>query len=290
MTPEPELEAQALDIQHDTDPAHDHGPAKRIPHVGHALLFFSLAVMSLMLCTSVMFVLAHVQTAEEAKNHPGVSAAALALSYLLTLALSFQLFPRLWERSFLHGIQWNVLAAHRRWFWIVPGGIVLSVLVQWAETHMNTPDDTSFVKIMGTMHGAWLLTAFGTLLAPVMEEIAFRGFLLPALATMYDWLSLERTPEALRRWEMTSSHSIGSVVFGAVFSTIPFALIHAPQLQHAWGPVAMIFAVGLMFAWVRVRTHSVACSALMHATYNGTVFAWVVIITGGFRHLEKLSQ
>jgi hypothetical protein len=36
-------EPKALDIQHDTDPAKDHGPARRIPHLGHAILFFSLA-------------------------------------------------------------------------------------------------------------------------------------------------------------------------------------------------------------------------------------------------------
>jgi len=35
-----------------------------------------------------------------------------------------------------------------------------------------------------------LITLFGTLVAPMFEEIAFRGFLLPAFAIAYDWLSL----------------------------------------------------------------------------------------------------
>jgi hypothetical protein len=39
---------------------------------------------------------------------------------------------------------------------------------------------------------------------------------------------------------------------------------------------------------VRIRTHSVACSTLMHAIYNLTVFAVVFAGTGGFRHMEKL--
>jgi hypothetical protein len=36
------LEIKPLDIQHDTDPADDHGLARRIPHLGHTVLFFSL--------------------------------------------------------------------------------------------------------------------------------------------------------------------------------------------------------------------------------------------------------
>jgi membrane protease YdiL (CAAX protease family) len=287
VTPEPELEA-SLDIQHDIDPAVDHGFAKRIPHIGHAILFFAMTYLLIQLCGGLLIAAAHIRTQEEIKLHPGVSALAQATGYLVALALSFRLFPHVWERSFLHGIQWNVLAAHRRWFWIMPSAISVSAAAQWAETHMKTPDDLSTLKIMSTMHGAWLLMAFGVLLAPLMEEIAFRGFLLPALATAYDWLSLERSPQGLRRWEMTSGHTKGAVIFGAIFSNIPFALMHAPQLQHAWGPVAVIFGVGLVFAWVRVKTHSVACSTLLHATYNLTIFAWTLIVTGGFRHLEKL--
>jgi hypothetical protein len=38
------LEIKPLDIQHDTDPADDHGLARRIPHLGHTVLFFSLAL------------------------------------------------------------------------------------------------------------------------------------------------------------------------------------------------------------------------------------------------------
>lgn len=290
MTPEKELEVEVLDIQHDTDPADDHGPAKRIPHMGHTVLFFALTVMAILSCAAVFFAVTHLRTDDDVKAHPGVGYLAQAAAYIVTLAISFQLFPRLWERSFLHGIQWNVLAAHRRWFWVVPAGIVLSIATQLAELHMKTPENPDLVKVLSTRTGVWLLSLYGVLLAPLIEEVAFRGFLLPALATAYDWLSLERTRAALRRWEMTSGHSKGAVVFGALFSTAAFALIHAPQLKFSWGPVAVIFAAGLAFAIARIRTHSVACSTLMHAAYNFTIFAWMFIDTGGFRHLDKITK
>src|SRR5579875_3203512 len=113
---------KALDIQHDTDPARDHGPAKHIPHIGHAVLFFTLAYLSLGLCTLLMMAAAHLHTEEQAKAHPGLVTLAQAGSYVVTLAVSWLLFPRLWGERFGKGIEWNLLAPKRWWYWIVLGG------------------------------------------------------------------------------------------------------------------------------------------------------------------------
>jgi membrane protease YdiL (CAAX protease family) len=282
-------ESKVLDIQHDTDPAQDHGPAKRIPHLGHAVLFFSLAFFLVDICVLAIFSALHIRL-ESMVQHPGIALAAQALAYALTLAASAWLFPRLWERSFLHGIQWNVLAVHRRWYWIVPGGILLSATAQTALHFLPTPQASPFDNLLKTPHEAWLLAAFAVLLAPLTEEIAFRGFLLPALATAYDWLALERTPAGLERWKNSSMHSTSAVVFSAIFSSIPFALLHSDQLSHAWGAVGVLYGVSLVLSFVRIRTHSVACSTLMHATYNFSIFAVIFFSSGGFRHLERLSH
>ncbi len=288
--PTPEaLEVKALDIQHDTDPAQDHGPAKHIPHLGHALLFFSLAYFLIYLCAVLVFSAAHIRL-EAMEQHPGIALASQALAYLLLLASSAWLFPRLWETSFLHGIQWNLLALRRRWYWIVAGGVLLSVASQAAERFLPSPPSTVFDNLLTTQRNAWLLASLAVLLAPLTEEIAFRGFLLPALATAYDWLSLERTPAGFQRWQSSSLHSASAMVFAAIFSSVPFALLHADQLSHAWGPLGVLYGVSLVLSFVRIRTHSVACSTFMHATYNFTIFAVIYISSGGFRHLDKLSR
>lgn len=288
--PVPEVvESKVLDIQHDTDPAQDHGLAKHIPHLGHAVMFFALAFFLVNICALAFFSAAHIHL-DSMEKHPGVALASQALAYLLTLVVSAFLFPRLWERSFLHGIQWNILAARRRWYWIVAAGVLLSASAQTALHFLPTPQTTVFDDLLKTQHAAWLLAAFAVFLAPVTEEIAFRGFLLPALATAYDWLSLERTPAGLERWQNSSLHSISSLVFAAVFSSVPFALLHADQLSHAWGPLGVLYGVSVVLSFVRIRTHSVASSALMHATYNFTIFAVIYFSSGGFRHLDKLSR
>jgi membrane protease YdiL (CAAX protease family) len=283
------VEPEALDIQHDTDPAQDHGIARRIPHLGHAALFFLLAFFMVNVCVLVVFSTLHLKL-EAVEKHPGYALVSQALAYALTLAISAVVFPRFWQRPFVQGIHWNALAARRRWYWMVLIGAAVSAVSQTALHFIPTPETTPFDGLIQTQHGAWLLAAFAVLLAPATEEIAFRGFLLPALATAYDWLSLERTPAGLRMWENSTAHSVSALVFSAIFSSVPFALLHASQLSDAWGPLGILYGVSLILSVVRIRTHSVACSTLVHATYNFSIFVVIFVSTGGFRHLEKLNH
>ena len=278
---------KALDIQHDTDPAQDHGPAKHIPHLGHALLFFTIGWVALTVCVLILLATAHVHTEEGIRSHQMLGLAGQAISYLVTLAVAWVAFPRIWERAFEAGIEWNRLAVRRWWYWIVGGGVALSGLAQLLLHFVATPRNSPLDQILRTTHGAWFMTAFGVLLAPLTEEIAFRGFLLPALAIAYDWLAMERTPAGLLKWQTSTLHSNAALIFATIFSSVPFALLHAGQLEHAWGALGILYFVSLVLSVVRIRTNSVAASTLMHATYNLTVFTVLFVGTGGYRHMEK---
>ena len=296
-TPEPVLEPglvaplpQVLDIQHDPFPEEDHVIARRIPHLGHALLFFALTASIFFLCAvALVFAFKGRGTSATGVN-AGVSLGIEAATYALTLIAAYYLFPLIWNRSFLRGIHWNGLVARRNWVRLVFAGVLLSALAQAAEHLVTEPTKPEIEQFMKTPAGAWGVMLLGTLLAPLIEEIAFRGFLLPAFATAYDWLSLERKPAALQRWATTTGNTTPALVFAAIFSSLLFAGIHAPQLQYTWGPVGLLFGVSLVLALVRVRTHSVACSTLVHLTYNLTIFIAALVATGGFRHLERLSM
>jgi hypothetical protein len=279
---------KVLDIQHDTDPAQDHGPAKHIPHIGHALLFFTIAYLSIGVCAIILFTAAHAHTEEQIKAHPGLAILAEAISYLITLGIAWILFPKLWDRTFGRGIEWNALAVKRWWYWILLAGAAMSGLAQFGEQFVKAPKSSPLEQVLSTTHGAWLMTGLGVLLAPVTEEIAFRGFLLPALAIAYDWLALERTPAGMQKWQSSSLHSRAALIFAAIFSSIPFALLHGEQLGYAWGALGLLYCVSLVLSFVRIRTNSVAASTLMHAAYNLTVFVVMFIGTSGYRHMDKL--
>lgn len=277
----------ALDIQHDPFPADDRGGARRIPHLGHLAVLLGVVALAAILCVGVFSV--SLRSRPALRENAVVQLALEAAIYLVTLAASYRLFPLLWKRSFLNGIEFNLLAARRNWPRLVATGILLCGLAQLPDRFITEPKHPEIEHLMSTQSGAWAALLLGVFLAPLCEEILFRGFLLPALATAYDWLSLDRTPAGLDRWRTSTAHTTPAKVFAAILSSLAFAVLHAPQNRYAWGLISILFCVGLVLAFVRLRTHSVAASTLVHMTYNGTLFAVMLVATGGFRHLDRLQ-
>src|SRR5437879_9704329 len=83
------------------------------------------------------------------------------------------------------------------------------------------------------------MSIFAVTLAPLMEELFFRGFLYPVLA---------------RRL------GVGSGIF---LTSAAFAVLHGAQLKYSWA-VLIIFLVGLALTIVRAVTKSVAACFLLH--------------------------
>jgi membrane protease YdiL (CAAX protease family) len=127
-------------------------------------------------------------------------------------------------------------------------------------------------------------------MAPVFEELAFRGFLLPSIASTWDWLRRQPgEPDLVATGDGDPRWSISALVASCTVTSIAFALVHADQLAHAWAPLAVLFAVSLVLCGVRLWTQSLAASTFIHATYNGTIFTILFFATGGFRHLDKIT-
>jgi membrane protease YdiL (CAAX protease family) len=288
--PAAESLSQALDIQHDTDPAEDHGIARRIPHLGHAALFFALATLCIVVGAVFILAAMHIRSQTAALAHPGALIASQAIAYIATIAISFVVFPMLWHRTFLDGVHWNFLIARRNWGKIAIVGVLVSFVSQIAMHFVAAPQNAPIDDLILNKHLIWYMVFFAVVLGPFMEELAFRGFLLPAIATAYDWIALERTPAALDRWQRSTAHSAPALIVAAMLSSLPFALMHAAQIGYAWGVVAILYGVSLALSYVRIRTQSLACSTLMHGCYNFILFFLIFISSDGFRHLEKIAH
>lgn len=99
-----------------------------------------------------------------------------------------------------------------------------------------------------------LLALLVVCVAPFIEELTFRGVLLSGLA--------RRMPIG---WAMLAS----AVIFGCV---------HLPDFKFAWYPVPTLILLGLVSAWLRVRTCSLWPSVTLHATNNGiAALAWFFV-------------
>ena len=195
---------------------------------------------------------------------PLIAVAGQALSYLLLLAYMYVLVTRERRRpDFLAAIHWNWPRS------VAPyalSGLALSVALQILAHFLPVPKNLPIDTFFRTPTEAWVLTIFGVTLAPLMEELYFRGFLYPVLA---------------RGIGMTAA---------ILISALAFALLHGSQLLFSWGPVLVIFLVGVVLAMVRAYKNSVAAGLVIHIVYNGTISALMFAGTGGFRHLEKLNQ
>ncbi len=195
---------------------------------------------------------------------PLVAVAGQGVAYLLIFAYMYILVTRERRRpDFLNAIHWNWPSSPAVYLLI---GVVLSIALQILASRLPIPKNLPIDTFFRTPSEAWVLTIFGITLAPLMEELFFRAFLYPVLAR-------------------------GIGMTAAIFITgFAFALLHGSQLMYSWGPVLVIFLVGIVLTMVRARKNSVAASLIVHIAYNGTISTLMFIATDGFRHLDKLNQ
>jgi membrane protease YdiL (CAAX protease family) len=90
-------------------------------------------------------------------------------------------------------------------------------------------------------------------IAPLVEEIVFRGYLYPVVA---------------RGLGVTTSIFVTGALFG---------LLHAPQLWGGWWQIALLVMVGVVFTLVRAVSKTVVTSYVVHTSYNSVqVISWLI--------------
>lgn len=128
------------------------------------------------------------------------------------------------------------------------GGPLLAIVVNVIGVLLHTPEVENQIRTwLSADRVSLILTAvFATVLAPLFEEVAFRGLLQPL---------------AIR--------AVGTFL-GIVGTAMPFALIHGPQVHWNWQHLLLLTVAGSVFGWTRFRTDSTVAATLMHSTYNLT--------------------
>lgn len=276
-------------------PYHAAEPPSRIPNFGHLLIFLILIIGGYLCSGMAVFAAMHfhlfgVSTLKEATNDIHYTLGSQTIWYFATFAGCLIAFPVVWHRGFLDGLGWHAASAIRLRLRLVGAAVVCFVLALIDGIFIPGPQDTPIDQMFRMPGAAWLLFVFGITLAPFFEETAFRGFLLPALCTAYDWAQ-ERVTHAPAPPLDETSHpdwSLPAMAVGSVLTSIPFALMHGEQTGYSLGPFLLLICVSLVLCWVRLATRSLASSVLVHACYNLLLFSLMLAGTGGFKHLDKL--
>jgi membrane protease YdiL (CAAX protease family) len=228
-------------------------PPERDPFWGYSdlALFIGLALPCMLAALLVM------KGATSLLHIPDPAGATQAvggqfLFYLLIFLSLRVMFQVQYGRPFWQSLGWKEIRLPV--FTIAMLGVATAVTVAIAGAVLRTPDTPNQItEMMRDPLALILLAIFGVTLAPVCEELAFRGFLQPLLVR-----SLGAAP--------------GILIAGA-----SFGLLHYHEYGDSWRHAVVLTLSGVAFGCLRHYTGSTKASVLMHSSYNA--FLFIVLFT-----------
>jgi membrane protease YdiL (CAAX protease family) len=159
------------------------------------------------------------------------------------------------------------------------GGCALAIFVGLASSKVHTNENMPIQELFKNRENAVLLMCMAVLVAPLVEETVFRGYLYPLLARF--------TYSATRNFGMDPSHSVHiGIRISILLTGVLFGLMHGAQLGWSWEIVALLIVVGIVFTAVRARTGTVFASFLLHLGYNSMIAVTTIIGTHGFTRIS----
>jgi membrane protease YdiL (CAAX protease family) len=190
------VQSGELDLPHEPPDviALDSAPApSATPNIGHTLLFGVFVLVALLIIGKgfslvLKYVAPHLhESSEQMNNDPRLVIPLEALLYAIAAGGASLLLPLFWGRSFSEGVHWRPQSVRSRWWLLAAIGVITSVVVQALSNFLPIPKELPIDKLFTKSLGVWLIAIFGVTVAPAFEELAFRGFLLPSLASAWDW-------------------------------------------------------------------------------------------------------
>jgi CAAX protease family protein len=245
----------------------------RVPWNWRDLIVFGAfalaATILLTLLVEGIFVLCGVRPAQIRQSPGKESYLTLAAQTLIFGALLAFLATQLRLRvraPFWRTIGWRRLDTGGRppavvYLGILATGFVFAAVIEIASGLIGTKGPSPIEKLFQDRGAAILLMLMAVLIAPVIEETIFRGYIYPALARRF------------------------GIPAGVIATGILFGMLHGPQLWPNAGQIALMVVVGMVFTAARAITGTVVASYLLHVSYNSFVSLAFFVASHGLRHL-----
>ena len=178
--------------------------------------------------------------------------------YMFVLGFLFLLAKLQHQQSFWKSLGWKKPTARQVAGYLTGGGgLALAVSVAlWMQ-----PDVQGFPleRLFNSRTACYAIGAFAIAVAPVVEELVFRGLLFAIL-----------------------ERAVG-MRFAVVTTAVLFAGLHVPEYWHAWNHMLVILVVGVVFSLARGLTGSLTPSIILHLGYNSLMMAGLFFSTQHFR-------
>lgn len=176
------------------------------------------------------------------------------LMNLVWVGFIFFLVKIVHGRSFREAIHWFRSRTFGTGF-LIALGVALAISVLVVSSFFPPSEPPPIEKLLTSANSLYVFAIFGVGIAPLFEEIIFRGFLFKVLFDM------------------------GGPAIAVPSTAALFALLHVPQLWGSWAGIALIFLVGYILSLVRERSNSVIPSLIIHTAYNAMLFTLFAVST-----------
>jgi len=163
---------------------------------------------------------------------------------------------------------WNALGWRRptaaQTLGCVVGGLLLAIAIRFAPAVLPDAESFPLERLFSSAAAGYAIGGFAILVAPLMEELIFRGLLFAIFARLV------------------------GIRFAVLTTAVLFAGLHIPEYWGAWNHILLLFLVGMVFSLARGLTGSLAPSVFLHVGYNASMMAGLFFSTQHFRALQTL--
>jgi len=180
------------------------------------------------------------------------------LFYVLILGFLFLLARLQHQQTFWASLGWKKPTTRQVIGYLV-GGAELAIAVSLVLMLRPDAHDFPLDKLYSSRAASFAIGAFAISIAPLVEELVFRGLLFAVFERAAGWR------------------------FAVGATAVLFAGLHVPEYWPAWNHMLIILVVGLVFSLARGATGNLAISALLHIGYNSLIMTGLFFSTQQFR-------
>lgn len=196
-------------------------------------------------------------------SRPDVKSGLMAATIVMAALAMFWMVLRRWPA------QWRVpdppgfgfVRPQGRWYgYAVAAGVLVALLggllTRWLAPGGEVQQDVTVMSGQVSPAMRWVMAVLVVCVAPLVEELIFRGVLLSGL---------------MRRLRAVWAVPLSAAIFG---------IVHLPDFGFAWHAVPALVGLGLVLALLRLRSRSLWPAVTAHAANNLLAVAgWFVVVS-----------
>ncbi len=155
------------------------------------------------------------------------------------------------------------------------GLLVIFLISSQALTYWLDKLPSLFVDpLYASVSSIWLLVVALVIVAPIYEELVFRGIIWSALK---DQFSSRYVASSLSAAEFAKKSESHGALMASLITSLVFAIMH---LQYGIYEISTIIVLALIFSYARYKSGSLLLPILLHIINNGLAMGQYLLLPG----------